>query len=213
MRFIFILTFISLLHTSVRAQEAYWQQEVNYEIHVRLNDSTHSLHGNIRIEYINNSPDELRFIKFHLWPNAYKNSSTMLCQQMLDMGNKALYYASEKDRGYIDSLNFRDSGGRLKWEQNPDTIDIATIFLNKPLKAGDTVIISTPFYVKIPSSDFSRLGHSGQSYQITQWYPKPAVYDRTGWNAFPSTASTMKPFPPRAASVPCAKHWKARYAI
>jgi hypothetical protein len=185
MKYIFILTIFSLFYAPARAQEAYWQQEVNYEIHVSLDDTAHSLHGQIRIQYINHSPDELTFIKFHLWPNAYKNSSTILCQQMLDMGDKALYYASEQDRGYIDSLDFRDSAGTLKWEQNTDTIDIATIYLNKALKPGDTVMISTPFYVKIPSSDFSRLGHSGQSYQITQWYPKPAVYDRTGWNAIP----------------------------
>ena len=29
------------------------------------------------------------------------------------------------------------------------------------------------------------MGHIGQSYQITQWYPKPAVYDKTGWHPFP----------------------------
>ena len=29
------------------------------------------------------------------------------------------------------------------------------------------------------------MGHIGQSYQITQWYPKPAVYDRDGWHAMP----------------------------
>jgi hypothetical protein len=27
------------------------------------------------------------------------------------------------------------------------------------------------------------LGHEGQTYQITQWYPKPAVYDKDGWHA------------------------------
>jgi hypothetical protein len=29
---------------------------------------------------------------------------------------------------------------------------------------------------------FSRLGHEGQSYQISQWYPKPAVFDKDGWH-------------------------------
>ncbi|HRH39056.1 MAG TPA: M1 family metallopeptidase, partial [Flavobacteriales bacterium] len=30
-----------------------------------------------------------------------------------------------------------------------------------------------------------RLGHTKQAYYITQWYPKPAVFDRTGWHAIP----------------------------
>ena len=63
--------------------------------------------------------------------------------------------------------------------------DIAVIHLKKALKPGDSIKINTPFRVKIPSGNVSRLGHIDQSYQITQWYPKPAVYDKNGWNAMP----------------------------
>jgi len=38
--------------------------------------------------------------------------------------------------------------------------------------------------VKLPIV-FSRLGHSGKHYEITQWYPKPAVYDVDGWHPMP----------------------------
>ena len=50
---------------------------------------------------------------------------------------------------------------------------------------GASINVSTPFRVKLPSGRISRLGHIGQSYQITQWYPKPAVYDKNGWNPMP----------------------------
>ncbi len=39
--------------------------------------------------------------------------------------------------------------------------------------------------MKIPDGKFSRLGHTGQAYYITQWYPKPAVFDANGWHAMP----------------------------
>lgn len=29
------------------------------------------------------------------------------------------------------------------------------------------------------------MGHDGQTYNLTQWYPKPAVYDINGWNPIP----------------------------
>jgi hypothetical protein len=35
--------------------------------------------------------------------------------------------------------------------------------------------------VKIPEV-FSRMGHTGQAYYISQWFPKPAVYDAKGWH-------------------------------
>src|SRR5205823_3142519 len=31
----------------------------------------------------------------------------------------------------------------------------------------------------------SRGGHAGHTYQATQWYPKPAVYDALGWHPMP----------------------------
>jgi hypothetical protein len=41
--------------------------------------------------------------------------------------------------------------------------------------------IATPFRVKLPVV-FSRNGHTGQAYYISQWFPKPAVYDSKGWH-------------------------------
>ena len=49
---------------------------------------------------------------------------------------------------------------------------------------GAAIEITTPFHVQLPKN-FSRGGHVGQSYQITQWYPKPAVYDWKGWHPMP----------------------------
>ena len=37
----------------------------------------------------------------------------------------------------------------------------------------------------MPGEVFSRLGHTGKHYEITQWYPKPAVYDKNGWHPMP----------------------------
>ena len=56
--------------------------------------------------------------------------------------------------------------------------------LNSPLNPGESISIETPFFVKMPKV-FSRLGHTGQLYEVTQWYPKPAVYDHKGWHPMP----------------------------
>ena len=104
---------------------------------------------------------------------------------MYRQGDGKLTFAKEEDRGYIDSLNFKSELTPLKWEYDAVNPDICVIYLNTPLRNGDRVRITTPFKVKIPSGEISRMGHIGQSYQITQWYPKPAVYDKNGWNAIP----------------------------
>jgi hypothetical protein len=170
---------------TANAQSAYWQQEVNYKINVRLDDVKNELFADETVEYINNSPDDLGFLYFHLWPNAYKNNKTALGKQCIENGKLNFYYAKDADRGYIDQLEFKVDGQPVTVTYCGDSIDICKIFLNRPVKSGEHIVITTPFHVKIPLGEFSRLGHIEQQYQITQWYPKPAVYDARGWRPIP----------------------------
>lgn len=179
-----LITFLCL-SVNIFSQENYFQQEVNYKINVTLNDVSHSLKAFEQIEYVNNSTTPLTFIYFHLWPNAYKNNQTALAKQLLTNGVTKMYYAKSEDLGFIDSLNFRVDDKLVKWEYDKEHIDICKLILNQPLNPNDTIIISTPFYVKLPSANISRLGHINQAYAITQWYPKPAVFDKQGWHQMP----------------------------
>ncbi|MES2396213.1 MAG: M1 family peptidase, partial [Bacteroidota bacterium] len=178
-----ILLFLLLPFAGIA--QPYFQQEVHYTINVKLDDVKNEIAGDESIEYINNSPNQLSFIYMHLWPNAYKDHTTSLAKEFLKNQEKEFYFSKEKERGYIDQLDFKIDGQPAKYELLKDSIDICKLFLNQPLKSGEKITITTPFHVKIPSGEFSRLGHIGQSYQITQWYPKPAVYDRNGWNYMP----------------------------
>lgn len=162
----------------------YFQQEVNYSIDVKLDDKAHMLRGREELAYTNNSTQTLSFIWFHLWPNAYRDRNTALAKQELRYGNNKLYFAKASQRGFIDSLSFVVDGQPAKLEPDPLNPDIAKLILPRPLPPGARATISTPFRVKVPDS-FSRMGHVGQSYQISQWYPKPAVLDRRGWHPMP----------------------------
>jgi len=173
-----------LISITAFAQTNYWQQQVNYKIDVSLNDQNHSLKGTEELEYINNSPDQLNFIWFHLWENAYKDNNTAFAKQLLRDKKGAGRLKKFKDRGFIDSLDFTVDGQKANFETDPENIDIIKLILPQPLQPGGRIRIRTPFYVDIPAY-ISRSGHHGQSYMICQWYPKPAVYDRKGWHQFP----------------------------
>ena len=180
---IFLLSFFSLSFSPVFAK--YFQQEVNYYINVSLNDITHVLSCDEKIIYINNSDVKLTEIYFHLWPAAYKDRNTILAKEIFQSGDDRMLTMTENESGTIDSLDFKVNGIKVKWNTLKDSIDICKLFLNEPLNPGDSITITTPFRVKIPSAEISRLGHSKQAYYITQWFPKPAVYDENGWNYFP----------------------------
>jgi hypothetical protein len=180
-----VLCMAAMTSLSFAQSKPYFQQDVAFTINVKLDDTKHELTATETLEYTNNSPDELTFIWMHLWPNAYKDNSTALGKQLLENGETKFYYATPQERGYIDQLDFKVDGQPVKLEYDEKNPDIAKIYLNTPLRPGGKITITTPFHVKLPLGEYSRLGHIGQQYQITQWYPKPAVYDRNGWNQMP----------------------------
>ncbi|MFN5323516.1 MAG: M1 family metallopeptidase [Bacteroidota bacterium] len=163
----------------------YFQQSLSYEISVTLDDRNHTLEGSMVLNYQNNSNAVLDTIWFHLWPNAYSSNNTPLCSQMLIDGNPSLFFADKGERGSISALKFTNNGRELLTVSNDLSNEILGIVLHKPLKPGEYVRIETPFKVKIPSAAFSRLGRVGQSYYLTQWFPKPAVFDKDGWHTMP----------------------------
>jgi hypothetical protein len=178
-----LLLFISGFYISLQAQ-TYWQQQVDYTIEVTLNDSAKSLEGFEKIIYTNQSPDTLTFIWFHLWPNAYKNDKTAFSEQTLLNGNTAFYFSDKEQRGYINQLDFKVNGTTARTTDHPQFIDVIRLELPQPLLPGEKITITTPFHVKLPFN-FSRGGYDGSSFQVTQWYPKPAVYDAAGWHPMP----------------------------
>ncbi len=180
------LTFFIAFYVSLPLiAQNYWQQEVNYIINVELDDTKHTLSGNEQFEYINNSPQQLTELYIHLWPNAYSNKKTALAKQTYQMDDNDLSLGHDSLKGSISQLDFKINGIPAKWDYEKFNQDICILTLNQPLLPGDRITVTTPFFVQIPSGSISRLGHVGQSYQITQWYPKPAVYDKNGWHQMP----------------------------
>jgi hypothetical protein len=179
-----ILFYPILVSVCLSIEKDYFQQHVAYDIEVTLDDSAHTLDAYEKIVYTNNSPDTLDFIWFHLWPNAYKNTETAFAKQKERFLNNSFIFSKEKKRGYIDSLNFIVDGLEAEWEYHDEWIDVAKIQLPKSLPPSGKINIETPFFVKLPKV-FSRLGNTGKHYEITQWYPKPAVYDHQGWHPMP----------------------------
>src|SRR5262249_10649028 len=53
----------------------YWQQRADYVIRATLDTASHSVRGEERITYTNNSPDTLRYVWLHLEQNLFNSES------------------------------------------------------------------------------------------------------------------------------------------
>jgi len=160
----------------------YWQQEVNYDLDVTLNDTLHQISAHETITYINHSPDTLKYIWMHLWPNAYPNNQTPLARQKFNALSTNMYFMPDSALGWIRLQTVRSGRDSIVWHyRSADSLDVARFILNTPLAPADTLLLDLDFTVKIPRV-LSRMGYFGQHYELTQWYPKPAVYDWRGWH-------------------------------
>ncbi|MEY2830174.1 MAG: hypothetical protein RIQ33_2032, partial [Bacteroidota bacterium] len=55
--------------------ETYWQQDVQYNINAIVDEVNDIIIGDEQLMYINNSPDTLKEIYFHLYQNAFQPNS------------------------------------------------------------------------------------------------------------------------------------------
>jgi hypothetical protein len=170
------LLFLCLLAPRLSA----WQQRVDYKIEARLDTVCHELTADQRLRYWNNSPDTLSFVWFHLYPNAFRDERTRFAREAEGFHDYRFRLSREAERGLME-VSSANAGGQPCFLTPGDDPTTARLDLPSPLAPGDSVDIGMYFRVKIPGF-FSRLGHEGSHYEVSQWYPKIAVYDRKGWH-------------------------------
>jgi len=179
---------------SGRPGEEYWQQEVDYDIDVRLHPDSNLVRGSETISYTNRSPNRLE----HLW--------LQLDQNLFDLGSEGMK-ASERaplvreggdgfpgvfPGGGYDISNVRVSVAGETYE--PDVMIDGTVMrvsLPEPLPArGGRAELSLDFRFEVPKSGAGRMGlldvEGGTVFELAQWYPRMFVYDDArGWNVMP----------------------------
>jgi hypothetical protein len=182
-----VISLIIILFFSLHLYcQSYFQQRLNYNIHVKLNPASHSLSGNLQLVYTNNSPDTLTYIYFHLYPNAtLSKTKTAFAIQELQNKNYSFYFTNDSKPGFMDSLAFTVDNQKARFVLLHDSLDIGILYLNKPLLPKNSITIASPFFVSIPYAGIMRMGYLDGLYGITQWYPKPAVFDKYGWHPYP----------------------------
>jgi hypothetical protein len=179
-----ILIFPALFFILQSSAQSDWKQSLRYDFHVKFNPAEKSLDALMKLQYTNHSPDTLSFIWFHVWPNAYRNDRTLYSDQLLENGDTRFYFSSKEKKGYINRLDFRVNGTLASVQDHPEYIDIIKLILPMPLLPGDSISISCSFHLRLPFN-FNGNGYSPHHFELKNWYPEPAVYDKKGWHPMP----------------------------
>lgn len=170
----------------------YWQNEVAYQIEVRLDNEEHQLKGKESLAYVNHSPDTLRKAYFHLYLNAFQPNSMMDVRQRglpdpdKRIGNR-IQDLQEEEQGYHKILGVQMNGRRSNYKVEQT---VMTVLLPEGIAPGDTAQFDLQFESQVPLQirRTGRDNEEGIDYTMTQWYPKIAAYDERGWHPDPYVA-------------------------
>lgn len=165
---------------------AYWQNSVNYNLNVSLNESKNEITGTAEITYTNNSPDQLSFLWLQLDQNLFEKDSRGDAVIPISGSRNGAHGETFKGGYAIKSVQF--DGKEVKYTITDTRMQID---LPKELKAkGGVAKIKIEYSFVSPEYGSDRMGvketKNGKIFTMAQWYPRMCVYDDVlGWNTMP----------------------------
>ncbi|HEX9007376.1 MAG TPA: M1 family metallopeptidase [Bacteroidota bacterium] len=155
---------------------------VTYRIDVRLDDSAKSIAGTEHLTWRNPSAEPVGDLQFHLYLNAFKNSSSTAMKE----SNGG--FVSDRGWGSIDVLSMKlENGVDLRGQAafispddgNAEDQTVLRVPLPSPVGPGKTIALDIQFTAKLPKIS-ERTGYSERFFMIAQWFPKLGVYEPRG---------------------------------
>lgn len=159
---------------------AYWQQDVHYKINATLIDSLDVIDAEETLYYVNNSPDTLYEVYFHLYQNAFIKGSYL---EQLNLANNfkqrfGKYELAGKGTE-IENLTVNNQQAKL-WLDN-------TILKVTPANAilpGSVTVITIKFKTYFDDGGNQRRrmkmfkdNWGNKQFNAVHWYPRICVYD------------------------------------
>ena len=186
------------LALSAQAQDNHWQQQADYQMNVTMNVKNFQYKGVQKVTYINNSPDTLTTVFFHLYFNAFQPNSEMDAnlQTLPDPDGRMATNVGTPQRPIYESRIAKltpDEIGYLRVKKLtqdgvPATIShestILKVILPTPILPHSRTVLGLDFEGQVPVM-IRRAGRNspdGVALSMAQWYPKMVAYDHKGWH-------------------------------
>ena len=170
--------------------EDYWQQKVDYDMKIEIDDAKQKLYGQAEITYENHSPDDLSYLWVQLDQNirAPHSEASLIREARVDADNtrSLMRMNSEFDGGFkIDHV--QAEGEALKYTINGTMMRVD---LPHTLKSGHKFTFEIKWWYNINNSrevggrsGYEHFPEDGNNvYTIAQFFPRLAkYYDVYGW--------------------------------
>lgn len=176
-----------LLPLSLLAQGPLAKPIASYDITAKLDAVNHTITGHETVTWLNDSPDTVSTLQFHLYMNAFRNSRSTFFRESGGQLRGDRFKGDSWGNIRIGSLRLEggaDLTSAIKFiapdDGNAEDRTVIEVPLPKPAKPGETVRLSIGFTTKLPMI-FARTGFHGNFHLVGQWFPKLGVWETTGF--------------------------------
>ena len=161
-----------------------FHQGVSYTIEAALDESTQVLRARERVRYQNNSPQRLDTLWFHLHLNAFRPNSAW-AQRELQFNQRRFQDLGPDDHAFerVRSVTIGAKAIKPVFPGAPDST-VMGIPLPEGLAPGAATTLVIDWDARLSTLP-RRQGRKDRHYDFAQWYPRVAVFDKTGWQVQP----------------------------
>lgn len=176
------------------------------DVQLKLDDRQHPklLEGREQLTWLNDSPDTISDLQFHLYLNAFKNEKSTFFRE--SGGELRGDKFQPGQWGWIDVSEMKLAGGedltsKIEFihpdDDNADDRTVIRVPLSKPIKPGARITLDIRFTAQLPRV-FARTGYWASFALVGQWFPKIGVWEsvgerrraQAGWNCHQFHASS-----------------------
>jgi hypothetical protein len=168
-------------------------RNASYAITARLDPKSRTLTGDEILTWRNTSNIAATRLRFHLYYNAWRNTSSTWMRERRLAGDTPLTSRPESDWSWIDVTTVRvigagaggDLTGAVRFvapdDGNTEDRTVMEVPLERAVAPGGTLNVQIAWALRVPRT-FARTGTIGNFYFMAQWFPKIGVLEDTGWN-------------------------------
>ncbi len=145
-----------------------------------------SITGHETLTWLNDSPDSVSELQFHLYLNAFKNEKSTFFKESGGVSRDHSFEAGEW--GWIDItlmkiVDGEDLTAKIEFihpdDDNADDQTVIRVPLSKPVAPGAKITLDIDFTSRLPRV-FARSGYWGRFAMVVQWFPKIGVWEKAG---------------------------------
>ena len=154
--------------------ESLSRQVNSYTIDAELDYQNKTLSATMQVDYHNTSTVDFGELKFHLYPNAFREDATVY--RAVSEAQKNKVYPNGFSEGMITVNSVAANGENVDFQIGGEDKNLLIVPLNSTLKSGDWVKLEMNFALVIPNCNH-RFGYGANTLNLGNWYPIACVFE------------------------------------